>query len=324
MFNKNKKKIDSRIRFQNSRFRSKLRTARGYKRTNRILPETDWEILLSKIGLGSWLSRIITILVFFSLIYIVFIPNFLFIKQITVNGASATINSDVKNLTESYLSKNLPWPQKNLALISKSALKNYLLKKDQEILSVDGINKHFFPAVLTLSITPRVDRFLIETASSTTYTVSGDGIVTNEIIQGASSTLPSLPILIKLNSGSYFAIGQSVLSQSQIGFINQLQSQIAGIVGSSIDYYKLDDLKNPDLTVYTKSGLKLIFDLSSDFNKALSQLRLLFSQFAPGDAKRLYYIDMRFRDKSYVCYKNTPCVAALNLPTNPTASSTPN
>ena len=287
------------------------------------MPETDWGVFLSKIGLGSWLSRIATILAFFVLIYIVFIPNFLFIKQITVNGAAAATNTDVKNLTASYLNKNLPWPQKNLMLLSKSKLKDYLLKNDQKILSVDAINKHFFPSALALSVTPRVDKFLIHAASSTSYTISGDGIVTNEIIEGTSSTLPSLPILIKLNSGSDFTIGQAALSQNQIDFINKLQSQLAGIVGAATDYYQLDNLKSLDLSVYTKNGLKVIFDMNSDLNKTLSQLRLLFSQFAPGDIKRLYYVDMRFADKSYVCYKNTACVAALNLPTDQSATTTP-
>ena len=119
---------DSRIRFQNSWFRHKLEQARGYKRAKRITPMGSGGILLSKIGLGSWFSRFATLLVFLILIYLVFIPNVFFVKNISVNGSQDDENAVIKNLANSYLSKTLPWPQKNLILLSKNGLKNFLIK----------------------------------------------------------------------------------------------------------------------------------------------------------------------------------------------------
>ena len=119
MFNKNKKKLDRRVVYQTRGFKNQLRSARAYKRPQKVLPKNSAEVFLSKIGLGSWLSRWATLLAFFLLIYIVFVPNFLFIKLVNVNGADAATNADAKTLAASYLNKNLPWPQKNLILNSK-------------------------------------------------------------------------------------------------------------------------------------------------------------------------------------------------------------
>src|SRR6185437_7888178 len=156
MFSKNKRKIDSRIRYRNSHFSSKLENARGYKRVIRQRPKNSWEVFLANAGLGTWQSKVITAAVFFLLIYLVYIPNFLFIKQVTVNSSDQTTNDVVKTLTDSYLNKKLPWPQTNLLLLSKGKLTSYLLDNSQKVLSVDAITKKF-PNRLTVSVTPRLD-----------------------------------------------------------------------------------------------------------------------------------------------------------------------
>ena len=321
MFNKNKKKIDSRIRFQNSRFTRKLENARGYKRTARILPKNSREIFLSKIGLRSWQSKVATVLVLFLLVYIVYIPNFLFIKNITINGGDTPTRINIKAVTESYLEKKIPWPQKNLILLSDSGLKKYLLGNDQKILSVDKINRHF-PNGLSINITPRVDSVLLQTASSTNFTISNDGLVTSEFVPTASTSSPSLPILIKLSSGENLIVGQQAISKQDLEFITKLQTQLPGIVESSLDYYEKSTLNNTEIIIYAKAGFKILFDLNSDLDKNLNRLRLLFSQFPNAEQKKLYYLDMRFDGKGYVCEKGSACVKNINLPKEST--TTPN
>src|ERR1700722_470887 len=81
MFNKNKKQ-KSKIRFQQHSFKNKLNEARNYKRPVRKLPEKNWEIFLHSIGFGSWWSRILAVLAVALVVYVVYIPNFLDIKNI--------------------------------------------------------------------------------------------------------------------------------------------------------------------------------------------------------------------------------------------------
>jgi cell division septal protein FtsQ len=323
MFNKNKNKIDSRIRFQNSRFTRKLESARTYKRTTRILPKNSREIFLAKIGLSSLLAKIATGLGLAALIYLVYIPNFLFIKHIEVNGGDQETKNTVVNISNSYLGKKLPWPQQNILLLSKDKLKKYVAENDQKILTIDKITKHF-PNSLIINITPRVDNFLIQAPSSTDFTISNDGIITSEFIANASTTLPSLPILIKLDSGDGLIVGQQAISKNKIAFINDTNIKLPAIIKSPLDYYKFSNLQSNDLTVYSKLGFKVLLDTNSDFTETLNRLRLLFSQFSDVELKKLYYVDMRFEGKSYVCEKANACVKDINLSPQTNATSTPN
>lgn len=315
------KKVDSKIRFQNSRFKHRLSEARGYKRQIRNKPSAKGELFLSKIGLGSWLSRFSTLLVFFVLIYLTFIPNFFFVKNITINGEQSGDKSTTETLINSYLSKELPWPQKNLVLLSKNGLKNFLLKNDQKILDVTAVNKKL-PSTLIVNLVPRVDQFLIQTASSTNFSVADDGVATAEIFPDASDTLPTGLTEVKLDDSEGLIIGNKAFNQNQLNFLNQTQSQLSTIVKSPIDSYELASLQAPDFTVYLKSGFKLLFSFNSDSGQVLNRLKLLFPQFADSDVKKLYYVDMRFGNNGYVCFKATACVQNIILPNAP-ASTTP-
>lgn len=310
---------DSRSRFQNSRFKHRLLEARGYKRPVRGKPSGAVGIFLSKIGMGSWLSQFITLLVFLFLIYLTFVPNFFFVKYITINNSQIDDKSTIEILVNSYLSKKLPWPQKNLVLLSKTGLKNFLLKNDQKILSINAINKKF-PSTLILNINPRFDKFVIQTSDNNDFLVSNDGLITGEIFLTASQTLPNALIPIKLPYSDGLIIGRQAFNQTQIAFINQSQSQLPDIAKSPIDYYELTALEIPDITVYFKTGPKIYFSVNADSTRALNRLKLLFFQFKDLEIKKIQYIDMRFGDNGYVCLKGTACVQDINLPA---ASTTP-
>lgn len=320
MFKRNKK-TDSRIRFQNSRFRHKLQRARGYKRITRTLPAGKGEIFLSKIGLGSWLSRFGTLAVFLFLIYLVFIPNIFFIKHINIIPAQTDDKQSIQTLANSYLDKRLPWPQKNLILLSTNGLKDFLLKNDQKILTVNKIDKTF-PSTLNIDVTPRVDQFAILTGTSTAFSISIDGLVTSQIFLSASGTLPSGLILIKLDNTDGLQIGHNAFSGAQTDYLNGIFNQIPGIIKSPVANFGISSLAAPDITAYAQNGFKLLLPFNSGAEQVLSHLKLLFSQFPAADIPKLFYVDMRFGDKGYVCYKGTPCVNQIILPNN-AASSTP-
>ncbi|HYV33733.1 MAG TPA: hypothetical protein VE973_02700 [Candidatus Limnocylindria bacterium] len=319
MFSKKKKKIESRVRFQNSRFKHQLREARDYKRHKRTFPKTDWEVFFSSIGLGSLLSKLLTLLVFLLLIYLVYIPNIFFVKHINITGASPEITANAEASVNLFLNKNLPWPEKNLALLSKNGLKAYLLKTNKQILSVDSINKKL-PNTLTIKVTPRLDWFALQTPAGEYFSISNDGIITNQVAPDASGTLPSGLILIKLNQNSNINLEQGVLNQSKVNFIKGLYDQLPGVAKSPINYFEINDLQTPDINVYLQNGLLLKFGLLSNLTETLNRLGLLYAQFAPSELKRLYYIDMRFLDRGYICYQGTAC--SSNTPTS-NATSTP-
>lgn len=320
---KNKKKTDYQVRFQDPKFRQRLHKARAYKRFKKKLPLTEADILLSKIGLGSWLSRIGTVAGFFVLIYLVFIPNLFFIKHLAINGSSPGSLSGIEEITNSYLNKKNPWPQKNLFLLSKSKLTDYLLKNDQKILTINSINKDF-PNSLIINISPRIDKFSVTASGSPeTYSISNDGIVTGILTPSASGTLPSGLIPVKLTADNNLYVGKTAMSKDEINFFIQLQNKIPSITNSPVSYFELADFQGQNLTAYTKNGFKLLFDLNSDLNKAIGQLQLLFSQFSDSDIKKLYYVDMRFEGRGYACDLGAPCSVPKQI-SNIMASTTPN
>jgi cell division septal protein FtsQ len=316
-----KKKTDSRVRFQNSRFKNQLKQAREYKRIGRTSPRTSAEVFLSKLGLGSWLSRFATLLVFLLLIYLVFIPNIFFVKHTVINSSQSSDIPGIESLTSSFLDQKLPRPQKNLVLLSKGKLSEYLQKNDQEILKVTSVQKKF-PSTLIINVEPRVDQFLIATASSSYFSVSNDGLITSQVFPDASGSLPSNLTSIKLDSSDGLLIGHPIFTQSQIDVLNQVNSQLMDAANSPVDYYELSSLDSQDFTTFVKSGLKIKFSFNSDITEELSRLKLLLLQYSASDQKTLYYIDMRFGDNGYVCSKGQPCTNETVEP-NIVSTSTP-
>ncbi len=319
MFGNKKTKIDSKIRFQNPRFKKHLQSARGYKRSARSLPQTDWGVFLSKIGLDSWMTRIISFLILAFLIYIVYFPNLFFIKNISLGGVAEENYSSVINSTNSFLDKKLPLPQRNIFLLSKTKLSAYILKNNQKVFKVTKITKKF-PSSLQIETEARINIIELH-QDNDRYLVSNDGIITSHIEQLASNTLPSLPILININNIDSIIVGHRALTQDTANFIRELNNKLPNIVRSEITNFELSGLNNSDLTVYFNKNFKVLFDITLDTTQTLNRLALLFSQYSDVDISKLYYADMRFEGRSYVCKKDSPCIKDIILPNN-SASTT--
>jgi hypothetical protein len=317
MFGQTKNKPDSKIRWQNPRFRGQLREARSYKRPVKLRPPSAGSIFLSRIGLGTWPRRLITAAILLFLVYLVYIPNVFFIKKINISGSPV---GQVNTLINLYLNKKTPWPQKNLLLMSKNGLASFLQTQDRQILKVSSISKKL-PNTLMVTFTPRVDEYLLQTASSSNFSISTDGLVTSQVFSDASGTLSVGLMVIKLDQNPYIFLGQKLFTDDEANFFQNLQQRLPGIAKSPIDHYELPDLENGDINAYLKSGFLLKFNLDFGSDEMLNRLSLLFSQMSAADFKNLYYVDMRFKDRAYTCGKNSPCVNSQTVPNN-TATST--
>src|SRR5258708_818385 len=130
----NKKKPDSRIRFQHQAFRQQLREARGYKREKRVA-EKSWGTFLSDIGLKSWKTRTVAAVLLCLFVYLVYIPNIFYIKNIVITGAAPEAQANLERTIGFYLHSQRAWPQDNLLLLSKSRLKNYIAKNNAGIVA---------------------------------------------------------------------------------------------------------------------------------------------------------------------------------------------
>lgn len=325
MFNiQNKKKLDSRVRFQNQGFQKQLDHQRNYKRGKKTFPQTNWGVFLSKIGLGSVITRLMVSVILLLLVYLVYVPNFLFIKTIQINGITQPKRTEVQKVAESYLNKKLPWPQKNLALLSVKGLENYLLKNNQSILRVEKITKSYFNNLI-INIVPREDTFVIESKNGY-YSVANDGLITKIVSDGvtATSVLPSSLILIKLTSDDSLYIGQQALSSEAAKFLKIFFNTAPEIIKSEVDYYTLSSLAEPSISAITKNKFRVKFNLEADPEEFTERLKLLFMQFSDQEIYNLEYVDMRYQDRGYVCHKSQPCVNNILLPKNNATGSPEN
>lgn len=306
MWGTNKKESVNRVRFQHRSFKTKLTENRNYKRQQKKLPQTDWGVFLKKIGLETIFSKVATVLVLVTLIYFSFVPNLFFIKQIIVQNENGNTNPDIEILTNLYLKKFNPWPQKNLAFLSKNKLLNYLTENNKTILSVNVIKKDF-PNTVYISYKERKDEFVIKTSNNNNYLVSEDGKVTQEFTLNASSSLPSSLILIKLEQDMNLPLWQNPFSHNWFWFIRGVNLNLNNKINSPVKEITIENLKNPFFNVITQSGYEIKFDASANLDKTLNRLELLIKDLQPALVKNLQYVDMRFNDRAYVCYKNNPC-----------------
>ena len=112
------KKPDSRVRFQHQIFKRQLSQARNYKRTRHYLHESaDAPLMFRVIPLAVW---VFLILATAAILYLVYLPNPLSIKQIQISGISSKQSLDVRALAAQYIARPRLLPQTNKRVLVSS------------------------------------------------------------------------------------------------------------------------------------------------------------------------------------------------------------
>lgn len=294
-------------RYQNQAFKKNLDNARHYKRTKRKIPETIREIILAKLGLDSWPAALALVIILSLLVYTAYVPNFLYVKNIQINGLKIKERQFVLAEVNSFLKSKSLWPQKNLLFLNLGALKKTLEKDNLNIQSIDSITKGW-RGDLSININSRYPRYF--TQNTTQYFgISADGIVM-EISAASSSTPPNLTRL-DFSQISEWAVGQKIINDEVLALMQKVTKDFPSQLKLPISRMQVQASDNQDLWVDTQSGYLVKLDLKSDWNQTLNNLHnLFFVQILPGDQKRLAYVDMRVPERAYVCYKNTACAMA--------------
>jgi hypothetical protein len=333
--NKNAKKLDPKVRFQQKHFTEKLKEAQSYKRTARRLPETDQEKVLSGLGLDSWWSRAAVGIGIVGLLYLVYVPNFLFVKTIVVEGAEGNAEQQVESVVRDYFSQApLYAPQRNVLLLNTNKLSAYLVNNDPQVKSVIKTTRDL--GKITIAVELKQERFELVT-SNKSVSLYNDGIVARDLGALAPDAKPRL-IRIQAATADEPQIGQSYISEHMAAALGTLYTAIVSSKGFTIDYLELpvaqgsgdktengaeqDEFSKSSLAVLVpneivihtrpveKSALQpfvIYFDTSSDIDKALLNFSVLLSNLPTEQVNNLKYIDMRFPDRSFVCVQGAPC-----------------
>lgn len=220
MFKKqNQRKLDPRVKYQQRQFKGKLAKARGYQRpaTGSLaatLRKFNWKLALGVvIALGiAW--------------YISFIPNFLFIRTVAVQGARGEVVAEVRVQVERYLeNKYFVFPKKNLLFTSRRDLTSYLATANAHIWKVEKISKKW-PHGLEITITPREPAFLWMRNGEQVLVANDGSVLPPNELKDTTSLLP-LSGQFPVNT----AVGSTVFEGKLLSSLTMLRDDFPKLTG---------------------------------------------------------------------------------------------
>jgi cell division septal protein FtsQ len=315
----NKNKFDKKVRFQKHNFQTQLKEARNYKRQPGEKSKSGLKNLFLKISRISVVKNIIFIFFLAGLVYIIYIPNFLYIKSVEISGLPQKQTEELTTRINTYLDNKSFLPQKNLLLTSKNKLK-LVLKNDSNISEIQSIQKKW-SSTLKISLLPRIAAYEVNSGQET-YKLANDGYIIekNQLGAFASSTQSSLKNIVLTGSQNY-QIGEKAVNLSELNKINFFKQELPKISGSEIVSFKFENFLSPDWFIDFTPGFQLKINSQENLEKTLLEFKSVTQNLPKIDLQRLYYIDLRFKNKAYVCFKQTACSSEPKE--EPAASSSP-
>lgn len=266
-FNRNKK-FDHRGRFLQRRFARRLQLARKYKRPVRPRPSGSFgPKLLISLGLGGRRSRAAVILGILILAYLVYVPNFLYVKTLNITGGSREAQESVRNSVNQYFNEHKIsfWPQRNLVLLNKAALAVYLQAHNREIQKLDSVQKDFF-GNLSIKFSPRFAKYLLLTSGSA-FQISNDGVVLKSLAAGPAEALvkpdPSL-VLLQTHFPAALGEGDKYLPDNFLAAAENFSKELDRQTQLALQSFELKSLlpESPNASISSASGNKA--ELSKD------------------------------------------------------------
>ncbi len=240
-FNKKKPKIDPKIRFQNRQFNQKLQQARTFKRTAKPIPDGRFSKFLISVGLGGSFRQILFAFCVLGILYLVYFPNFLTLKQIEVEGLPNEDRSVIEAIIRDDIAQ-VPFynPQRNLLFLSKDRVSR-ILQDYPLVNSIEKIDKQFKGQTLKISVLPKHETFLVK-SDNKLFTLYNDGFLKEEMNFEQpkwdvphTSKLIRVDILAKINHTPE----KSFLSESTTSYIREQAHLLQGITGSRLAYFKI-------------------------------------------------------------------------------------
>jgi hypothetical protein len=150
--------------------------------------------------------------------------------------------------------------------------------------------------------------------------MGNDGVILRQLSKETgvlpSSTLPILEVQESMET----KIGQRPLEKPVFNSILQIKNAFSKEIKTPVKRMSLKVANYPDIEVFSES-FKVWLALDDRLGEALEQLALLLTNI--GEQKNnLEYIDMRIKDRGFVCYKSSPCVKDALIFTQATSSTT--
>lgn len=325
---KTEKKIDPKVKFQRLDFKKRLDTARHYKRA----PHTENAKPVS--SFKKYLYYSLFFLFLFGFVYFFYIPNPFFVKTIVVKNVSEISRDSISSAASSFLNKNSRFflPQSNLFVLSLEDLKTFLVNTNPSTKSVEKINKKY-PSTLEITVSERKESFLVAT-NSQLLAVSEDGTLLRIISESKDNFNQKIPGLISVSIpvSSNVTVGTKIFSDKigvsmrglvkiwvgKMGLpINSIEIPSEELVQAksnedSITPYNFPVTYVPEIWIYSPisgwgSNVVVKMNLDEDLSNTVTKLALLMSQMPEERRSKLVYMDMRYKNRGFLCLVGAPC-----------------
>lgn len=311
----------TKIRYQNPDFRRKLQQARDYKRLLKRIPQNKLGIFLASLGLASRLAQVVLFVVILGLVYFIYAPNVFTIKHVEIAGVDNPAKADIEINVNHFFESKFYWPQNNLLLLSKNNLNKYLLSQSKPVADIIKIEKKF-PSGLRMEVKQRFDKYLLKNQENN-YILSNDGLISKYLnLEDLSATNTSYTnlIVIDLKEKRQFYENQKTADKNYFQDLDEIINLSENQINSEIVKFETENFEQPNISATTQAGLQIKFDVNSDLPNIFNHLRLLLKEVGGNKLREIKYIDMRIKDKGFVCYKNATCAKETSIPT---ATSSP-
>lgn len=239
LFSKKKPKLDSKVRFQHKQFTTKLDSARGYKRTTRAVPESRAEKALSTIGITSRWSQVLTGILLLGLLYLIYIPNFLTLKQISIAGLSENQSKQFEQAIRAEIKESpFYYPQYNLLFLETTLIQR-AASKVPSIDSVTEVRKNLFSQTIFITAPSKYERFLVANPEKV-YDVYNDGTLKQE--SGVSRSdwdqhINSSMFKVRLYQPFDFQVNQSLFREDLFSYIKSLADNLSVVENQKLAYF---------------------------------------------------------------------------------------
>jgi hypothetical protein len=281
--------------------------------------------------------QIVVGLILVGVLYLIYVPNFLSVKDIRVIGLSDSNQVIAEGAARQAIRDALFLnPQYNMIFLDND-LVSKAVAKVPSVYEVKSVKKDFKHNTVIIEVVPKVERYLVSDTERV-YDVYNDGIAKS--VSGlsqdnwASTVNPSM-IKVLLPSRVPAEDGKTFFGPQMIQALESIAGGLNALPGSPLSYFlagtasvktTLNDdgstsvsqgdlefpVNNGEIKAVLKKGntgqtFTVMFDPQSNLGDTLKRLELLLAQTPPDRYKNLYYIDMRLPNKGYVCLVNTPC-----------------
>ncbi len=244
IFKAKQKKLDSKTRFQHQTFTKQLKVASSYKRNTKPVPENRFGYILKFVGLNSWWKQLLVAVFLGVMLYLVYMPNFLTLKNIIVSGIDQNGQNQIISDSQKYLNAQLFLKApKNLLFLSTKNLKNYLAQ-NKDINQVVNIKKDFSHQSLHIDVEAKYTQFLLYTPQSV-FDIYNDGSLrsTAGIKPDQFLTVANTQI-IKLYTDGLLPDGENIqiITPEYTQKIVALNKLVLEKINLNLLYYKIESL----------------------------------------------------------------------------------